>query len=67
MPLNELNALLTGQQVSMPGGMQNAPNANAGQMGGSNFLGGAKVDAEGGGNDWGSLIGTGAMAVGTAM
>lgn len=29
MSLNELNALLTGQQVSMPGGMSTAPNSTA--------------------------------------
>jgi hypothetical protein len=63
MPLNELNALLTGQQVNMPGNMQNAPSSTAGQMGGSNFLGGAQQDADSAGGFWGgvgSLAGTAA-------
>lgn len=61
MTLNELNALLTGQQVQMPGGLQQNTNSTANAMGGSDFLGGAKLDAESG-MDWGSLIGAGAKA-----
>jgi hypothetical protein len=61
MSLNELNALLTGQQVQMPGGMQQGPSSTAGQMGGSNFAGAAANDAQlSGGSDWGTLLGTGA-------
>ena len=60
MPLNELNALLTGQQVNMPGGMQGAPSATAGQMGGSDFLGGAKLD-QSSGPDVGGMLGSAAQ------
>jgi hypothetical protein len=38
MPLNELNALLTGQQVSMPAGMSGAPNATSGAAQGNQAL-----------------------------
>ena len=41
MSLNELNALLTGQQVNMPTGMGTAPNTTAGTAQGSNQLGAA--------------------------
>jgi hypothetical protein len=56
MSLNELNALLTGQQVNMPGNMQGAPNATASSMGRSDFLGGAGQDKKAG-TDWGSAVG----------
>ena len=62
MPLNELNALLTGQQVSMPD-QPDFKAANA--MGKSDFVGGAGVDA-GNQNDWGSAIGGVANLAGTA-
>lgn len=70
MTLNELNALLTGQQVNMPNMPNVAPATkaetpqllNAAQMQGQYGL-----DAANTGTDWGSLIGSGAMAVGTAM
>lgn len=41
MSLNELNALLTGQQVSMPGGMSGSPNSTAGNVAGTNYTGAA--------------------------
>lgn len=56
MPLNELNALLTSQQVSMPGGMSQAPNSTASSMGKSNFLGGYNTDMANK-PDWGSAVG----------
>lgn len=63
MSLNELNALLTGQQVSMPQGFANAPNTTAGTASPTNYLGAAQ--AEGNfltankptGTDWGSALG----------
>ncbi|MCJ7557857.1 MAG: tail fiber domain-containing protein [Gammaproteobacteria bacterium] len=58
MPLNELNALLSGQQVNMP----NMPDfKSAERASGSNMLGGAKMDAENK-MDIGSLVGTAAKA-----
>jgi hypothetical protein len=69
MPLNELNALLTGQQVNMPSmpgfsqaGMAQAPDytgaaANQGQYG----LSAAQLKSQSG-IDWGSLAGSAMMA-----
>ena len=62
MTLNELNALLSGQQVSMP----SMPDFKSAQsMGSSNMLGGANLDNsinQSNRTDFGSLIGTGAKA-----
>jgi len=70
MSLNELNALLTGQQVNMPAGMGQAPNTTAGAAQSINYLGAAT--AQGNfqnsqpGNNWGSALGGVASAAGTA-
>lgn len=66
MTLNELNSLLTGQQVSMP----NMPSFNAATKADApNYLGAAQMqgqyglDAMNSGTDWGSMLGS---AAGTA-
>jgi hypothetical protein len=69
MTLNELNALLTGQQVGMPGmpdfkGAGNAGGTDylaAANMQGKYGLDAARMDQESG-MDWGTLLGTGAKA-----
>ena len=66
MSLNELNALLTAQQVSMPqmpgfsaATQAQAPNLlGAAQAQGDYALGAAKLNQDSGGSDWGSMIGT---------
>jgi hypothetical protein len=69
MPLNELNALLTGQQVSMP---QMPSFQAAGAATPANLLGAATQQGQyqlGGMNqgiDWGSLAGTAAIGAGMA-
>ena len=76
MSLNELNALLTGQQVTMPQGMSAPPNTTANQAGGSGFN--AAADAQGRygvgvmnannqapQDDWGSALGGIASIAGT--
>jgi len=65
MSLNELNALLTGQQVSMPQGMGQAPNSTAGRADTTNYLGAAQAQGQGGTN-WGGAIGGIAQAAGAA-
>jgi hypothetical protein len=77
MPLNELNALLSGQQVSMPQGMQQAPNSQAQAWQAPNLLGaaqaqgqyqlGANQQNQQGGTDWGSAIGGAASVAGMMM
>ena len=68
MPLNELNALLTGQQVAMPQ-MPGQPNSTAGQGVPSNALAAANMQGQFDtankeeGMDWGSMIGTAAGAM----
>ena len=58
MSLNELNALLTGQQVNMPAGMGQAPNTTAGAATPANYLGAATAQGQNpGGTNWGSAIG----------
>lgn len=67
MSLNELNALLTGQQVSMPQGMSQAPNSTAAGSAAPNYLGAAQSGGQfalgqqqnmlQGGTNWGSAIG----------
>ena len=64
MSLNELNALLTGQQVSMPQGFAGAPNSTAGAAQGANYLGAATAQGNfdianhpNKGTDWGSALG----------
>lgn len=74
MTLNELNALLTGQQVNMPQ-MPNVPGASAGQA--PNLLGAAQAAgqyglgqqqlAQSGGTDWGSAVGGIATVAAIAM
>jgi len=69
MPLNELNALLTGQQVSMP----NMPGfGQANRAAGADYLGAANAQGSynlsaNQGNDWGSGIGGIASLVGAAV
>lgn len=66
MSLNELNALLTGQQVAMPQGMAGAPNTTAGVAAATPYLGAAQsqgqfnLGAQKSGPDIGSLVGTAA-------
>lgn len=73
MTLNELNALLTGQQVQMPQGMGAPPNSTAGAATPANMLGAAQAQGQyqsanaGGGPDIGSLVGTGATIAGMFM
>ena len=63
MSLNELNALLTGSQVSMPQGFAGAPNTTAGVAKGTDYLGAANSQGsfntanKNPGTDWGSAIG----------
>ncbi len=71
MSLNELNALLTGAQVSMPQGMGQAPNSTA--AGSQPLQSLAAANAQGnynaqmaGNNDWGSGIGGIASVAGAA-
>ena len=66
MTLNELNALLTGQQVNMPQmpGFQQSGTAQApNYTGAANAAGNYGMQAsQMGGTDWGSIIGTGVVA-----
>lgn len=70
MPLNEMNALLNGQQVNMPQGFANAPNTTANAAQPIQSL--AAAQAQGNfqsqnQNDWGSAIGGIASVAGVAM
>lgn len=58
MPLNELNALLTGQQVSMPQ-MPAGPNSTAAAAQPTQYLTAAQLQGQNkpAGSDWGSAIG----------
>ena len=61
MSLNELNALLTGQQVNMPAGMAGAPNTTASASQPINYLGAAQAQGTFNqnqpGNNWGNALG----------
>jgi len=61
MSLNELNALLTGTQVSMPQGMSQAPNSTAAGSQPIQAVAAAGLQRQAanaaGGNDWGSALG----------
>ena len=68
MPLNELNALLHGQQVKDPS--FKGPESKAGNAGGVDYLGAATAQgnaANQGGMDWGSAIGGIGSVAATAM
>jgi hypothetical protein len=64
MTLNELNALLTGQQVNMPNMSQNAPGSTAGAAQSGDMLSAAGMQGnwdQANRTDWGQLAGTAAM------
>ena len=69
MSLNELNALLTGQQVSMPAGMSGAPGSTAGVAAATSYMAAAQGQGQQnlqGGTNWGSALGGLAQVAGTA-
>jgi len=69
MSLNELNALLTGQQVSMPQGMGQQPNTTAGAAAATPFMAAAQGQGQQnlqGGTNWGSALGGIAQVAGAA-
>ena len=69
MSLNELNALLTGQQVSMPAGMSGAPASTAGVAAATPYMAAAQGQGQQnlqGGTNWGSALGGIAQVAGAA-
>ena len=65
MPLNELNALLTGQQVSLPEVSQGQPSSTAGRAETTQYLGAAQAQGDFDAStafDWGAAVGGGASA-----
>jgi len=69
MSLNELNALLTGQQVTMPAGMQGAPGSTAGVAAATPYMAAAQGQGQQnlqGGTNWGSALGGIAQVAGAA-
>jgi hypothetical protein len=65
MSLNELNALLTGQQVQLPEVSQGQPNSTASKADTTNYLGAAQLQGEFDADtafDWGAAVGAGSSA-----
>jgi hypothetical protein len=64
MRLNELNALLTGQQVGLPDMSQGQPTSTSGRAESTNYLNAAGMQGEydlANQTDWGSMLGTAAQ------
>jgi hypothetical protein len=65
MSLNELNALLTGQQVQLPEVSQGQPSSTAGKADTTNYLGAAQMQGQFDADtafDWGAAVGAGSQA-----
>jgi hypothetical protein len=65
MSLNELNALLTGQQVQLPEVSQGQPGSTAGKADTTNYLGAAQLQGQFDADtafDWGAAMGAGTQA-----